>query len=288
MNNVENVDALSSAYVAITHQLQQIEKLIRADGNAGLPIFTPHSETVSQSVARQSAIESISRVRMDSSLIKTGVVCASNKTVDAVAQLNVLKDQFKATVQSVKGGVKKSSKALQHMIQANATLTRNESLKVALRSLGELSFDLRTCYAHVRVLPENTLSVSWTWAMKHKRIVKYTVEQAFELASRMADDDAKMAAEIQLSQVPAGEILMQKVDMPPQLKANLKYLDDTGQIIKKAITVSGVLIAKQKQLPETLWRDLPQETSLRMNRPKMREEDVFIPTLGLYRYVQRS
>ena len=288
MKNVENVDALSSAYVAITHQLRQIEKLIQADGNAGLPIFTPHSETVSQTVARQSAIESISRVRMDSSLIKTGVVCASKETVEAVEQLNVLKDQFKATVQSVKGGIKKSSKALQHMIQANATLTRDESLKVALRSLGELSFDLRTCYAHVRVLPENTLSVSWTWAMKHKRIVKFTVSEAFELASRMADDGARQAAEIQLKQLPIGEALMQKVDMPPQLKANLKYLDDSGQVIKKAITVSGVLIAQQKQLPETLWRELPQEVTLRMNRPKMREEDVFIPTLGLYRYVQRS
>ncbi len=47
-------------------------------------------------------------------------------------------------------------------------------------------------------------------------------------------------------------------------------------------------VDQQKQLPETLWRELPQEVTLRMNRPKMREEDVFIPTLGLYRYVQRS
>lgn len=284
MVTVEHVDALSSAYVKVNDSLYQVEKQILEDGKAGLPLFIPGDEHLNDQAARFAAIQSISRLRADSSLVKSGVLCASKDTVALIEQFNLAKDQFKETVQSVKGGVKKTSKALQHMIQANATTTRDSALAAALKAMGALSFDLRTCYAHVRVLPVNTQSVSWTWAMKHKRIVKFTVPEAFELASRMTDDRARLAAEIQLKQLSDSETLIQKVDMPPQLKANIKFMDSNEQLVKKSITVSGVLIAPQTALPETVWREQPKEQGVRLNRPKMREDEVFIPTLGLYRY----
>ncbi len=283
-STVENVDALSSAYVEVTDKILQVEKQILKDGKARLPLSIPDNDHLAEHSARAAAIHSISRVRRDPSLIQSGLLCASKETVAAIEQLNLAKDRFKATVQSVKGGVKKTSKALQHMIQANAKLTRDKRLASALKAMGALSFDLRTCYAHVRVLPANTQSVSWTWAMKHKRIVKFTVPEAFELVSRMADDNARLAAEIQLKQLSASGILIQEIDMPPQLKANIKYLDVSEQLIKKSITVSGVLIAPQETLPVTLWRDQPKVQGIRIGRPKLREAEVFIPTLGLYRY----
>jgi len=288
MSVMETVDTLSSAYVEIAESIKQVETQVLNDGDAKLPLFIPGIDSNDGRLARIAAIKSMSRVRADSSLIKTGALCASNKTVAAVEQLNQAKDRFKEAVQSVKGGVKKTSKALQHMILANAKLTRDDKLAAALKAMGALSFDLRTCYAHVRVLPENTQAISWTWAMKHKRMVTYTVADAFELASRMADEQARLAAEIQLKGLPSDEKLVQKIDMPPQLKANIQFIDDSKQLIKKSITVSGVLIVPQAFLPDTIWREQPKEATIRMNRPKAREDEVFIPTLGLYRHAGKS
>ena len=274
---------ITSSYLELTRQLLKVENAIRCHPNKGLQVFTPSINDFKGEEPRELVIKSIRRMRANPTVIKSGLLCATPSTIQAIEELNNAKDHFKKTVSLIKGNVHKSSQTIQRLIQFDASIIRDEDLRRALRAIGGQSFDLRTCYAKIQVLPKQTTSVSWTWAMRHKRIKKYTVDEAFQLTQSMVNDNAKLAAEIQLQRLPKDEVLIQKLDIPPQLKANIKYLEK-GREFRKCITVSGVLALQQNTLPIYLWREQPETENIRLSRPTKSEATFFVPTLKMYRY----
>ena len=291
METVDSIEQVSAAYLTLTDAMTTLSQHIRADGEAHWPIYVPQAQCSEGEDPREAAIQSIARVRVLPSLIKTGILCCSTATRDAALALNQAKDQFKAAVGAIQSRAKKSATAIQMLIRQDTHEARDPLLRKALRAIGAQSFDLRCAYAKVQILPTHTRSVSWTWAMKHRRIKKYTLAEAYELASQLTDEKAQLAAIIQLKKLPQHEILLQKVDLSPQLRANIQYLgegENEGSHIKKSIAVSGVLFVPQKTLPITLWRDCPLSESLRLARPQKREDTLFIPTLNMYRYIDHD
>ncbi len=287
MRNTENIEQLSAAFIVFTKALLDVEKAIRNDPEHGYQSFVPVNADTVNEYPRELAIKSIRRVRVDPDLVVTGLLCASPKTLKAIEKLNDAKEQFQSAVMLIKGKSHTSSKMLQKLMGLDQSKKRDDGLATALRAIGGQSFDLRSCYAKLQVLPKDTSSVSWTWAMKHKRIKKYSLDDAFKLSERLTNEKAKQAATIQLNRVPANETLIQKLDMPPQLKANIKYWDK-GRELKKNITVSGILIVQGKTLPEYLFREKPETAQQRLSRTRTIEDKLFVPTLKMYRYANHN
>ena len=271
MQNITNVDCVTQAYIEIENALSLVTKGIKNDVSNGHELFMPHCNSESESL--DALLNSISRTRNDEKLPKSGLLCASPNTIASIEILNSARKAFKVACQQVKAddGAEKNP-------------NRGEALAKALRAAELQSVDLRTIEAQLRILSPSLRSVSWTWQMKHPTMNQYTVAEALALAEKLSDEKAQKAARIDLNQLDANEILVVKKDLPPQLKANIQYFEN-DELVKKTISVSGVLVVPGKNLPLHCWRDKPDKPADRLSRPKKIENEQFVPVLQMYRYV---
>jgi hypothetical protein len=138
---------------------------------------------------------------------------------------------------------------------------RDEAFNSYLKQLGLVRIDLTHCYAFVRILPEGTLSVSWTWNRKHTAMKKFTQEDVLQLARKEVDDETKAKIMGLIAKVPSDHILVQKKSLPPALRANLVGLDEKNpsKYKRTPVTVSGIMLSIGDGLPELLWREKPEE-----------------------------
>lgn len=79
------------------------------------------------------------------------------------------------------------------------------------------ALDLKRCYAQIRIMPSNLDVFSWTWATKHSRIKKLTVEEAVAMARKLlGQETADAGVDIIRRQCRTGEILLRKIELPNQ------------------------------------------------------------------------
>lgn len=212
----------------------------------------------------------------------SGLCCASSQTVAAVERLNQAKHDFKSTVLAIKKAA--NQRSITGIVEAHC---RAQNVSHALAVVGIKNLNLSKCYASIRIFPSELKSVSWTWAMKHSRIQKLTLTQAFELLDKMSEGAGKDFAASALNRCNANESLACKVQQPPQLRANYVYVD-SGKDIRKSCTVSGIMIAQQKYLPRYRWVEQPKIDTNAPPRFLERESTIaaepLVPALNLYRY----
>lgn len=281
MKNQLNTNKLAAAFEKMALATESVKEHCLDDINhQGFKLFVPG--VTEQQVALASVLPMIGQYRVSSDQPKSALMCASQQTIEAIIKLNKAKDEFKLTVASINSAQEKTARAIKNQLMK---LKRTELLSNALRSLDNSTIDLRTTYAHIQILPPNLESVSYTWATKHATYKKIKVSDAIKIANQMSDDKVKLAALIALENLPPNELLAEKIDTQPALKANLKYTDDNDQLIRKTIAVSGLLVVQDKSLPVHLWRDLPGEPASRLSRPKLIESTPCVPVMKLYRYV---
>ena len=146
MVTIEHVDALSSAYVKVNDSLYQVEKQILEDGKAGLPLFIPGDEHLNDQAARFAAIQSISRLRTDSSLVKSGVMCASKDTVALIEQLNLAKSAVSKRLGDLENklGSKLINRTTRKSSLTEAGLLYYQRVKLILEDVDELDNQILT------------------------------------------------------------------------------------------------------------------------------------------------
>lgn len=290
---------LYEAYQALVDACSTVRVSIRDDGEQGLPVYVPtyaESESDRQSLqARQAASDSITQIHgIGGQALTAGIVCASPTTIDSVSALNQCKERFKDTVMAIKACYAQSAPAsrIAKLIQNEITEKgyRSEALKSAMEISGTKGLDLKRCYAQIRVMPPKLDMFSWTWTVKHARIIRITVGEALELVDNLPAPDSPAAnvARSLLATLPENEQIARKVPLANQLRANYAYLAE-GEIVRKSCPISGVVMAQQGQLPRYLWRDNPgkgTDRDPRLARASGIEPVPFFKALGLHRYVR--
>lgn len=283
----ELIDQLSRAYQALVDNCEQLKTLSDGDHRADFEVYVPpfsgtENERYSAQARKQAIVDAVGLTIDDTQSRKcyAGIVCASNETVSIVEQLNETKAHFKETILKIR-----------NLASGKPVGSRETVLKKALKSAGIQTLDLRECYRQIRVMPPQLESMSWTWATSHARIQKLTFDEAVAMAEGLRDRDeelAETALDILRRRCAPDELLVRRITLPNQLRANYSYLEN-GKIQRKSCPISGVVIAQQKMLPRMAWRENPvsrKDEPIRLQRESKIEPEPVIQSLSIHRYVR--
>lgn len=247
--------------------------------------------------ARKNAIFSILEIYKGSqSAVDAGLLCASEETVGAINRLNEAKQHFKASVMAIRDKYEQKSKLpgkhITYLLkeQYKDHGFRSDFLQKAMSTAGIGELDLKKCYAEIRIMPKNLDVFCWTWATKHSRLNKVSLQQARKKVEEHFKNNTD-ALDINLRYLSAchdSETLIERVKLKNQLRANYAFAVD-GETVRSSCPISGVVIVQGKTLPRYVWRDNPELTEIeapQVKRVSKIDSHPLIPQLGLYRYAQ--
>lgn len=289
------IDDLLKRFEALELACQHVAKAINNDTH--LPLHLTSFEGAS-GAERAIAIQSITQLEYkdsDQFLPNSGLLCAFPTTINAIHALNTTKDAFKTSVQALRAASKNDKTRIETLIARIVSQDgrRDEILAIALHRANLHRLDLNRCYAHIRVLPENLVSVSWSWAKSHSAIVQISLNDALQMAHTLSSPITKKLTLEKLSNLPFNTKLAYKKKLPNQLRANLIW-SENDQRLRKAVTVSGILIVQAEKLPQYVWRTNPSllDESLQSSRLLRSDAEIevepYIEVLHLHRYVGKS
>lgn len=277
------------AYEAFLAAQGEFSMAIFADSE--LPIYLPGHDEVS--TARKVAVQTMTRnffLPPGETEIPSGIVCSSEKTLESATQLNQRKDDLQVAITEVReiGGAKKTSldKLVDRALHREGR--RTDELDLALGRMKLRRLDLLRCYAHIRILPPELESVSWTWATKHSSIKLIDLKEAEKMAEALPVASTRNAVLMALGGLKPGEKLALRKSLPNALRANIVWWEDKTRK-RKAINVSGIMLSPSTRLPKhCLWRDDPGETPpSRLERSDVAlEKEPYIKALKIYRYME--
>ncbi|PVZ64521.1 hypothetical protein DC094_19615 [Pelagibaculum spongiae] len=291
------VQGLLQHYEALRVANTRFADAVRADQD--LPLLLPgHSNAGVH--GRDLAIQSMTQMWLlepGEVLPKAGVVCASPATIRQAENLNQAKDDFRQAIKAVREAVTGNKSRLDKLIdrvlqqQDEAQRRRIDSLQLALKRAKINRLDLLRCYANIRILPEQLMSISWTWARTHSAIDKISREDAIEQAENLSNSNAREIALSRLQALSPEQSLVFKKKLPNQLRANLLYRQ-SDEVKRKAITISGIVLCQDPILPERwVWRDDPGEADKKAPPRRITRLDSkidpepYIKALHLHRYL---
>ena len=219
----ELIDQLSQAYQRLVDHCDHLKSLSDGDHRANFEVYVPPFSTTeyerySADARKQAIVDAVGLTIDDTQNRKcdAGIVCASGETVSTVEQLNEAKAHFKETILKIRS-----------LASGKAVGSRETVLKKALKSAGIQALDLRECYRQIRVMPPHLESISWTWATSHARIQKLTFDEAVTMAEGLRDRDEELAdtaLDILRRKCAPDELLVRRITLPNQLRANFSYL----------------------------------------------------------------
>lgn len=282
------VMAMIEAYEAFVTAQNQFSQAVLADSD--LPLYLPGLEDGTS--GRQLAAQTMTRsffLPPGETELPSGVVCSSDATLKSALHLNQKKDELQIAVTEVReiGGAKKTSldKLVDRALHREGR--RTEELDLALGRMKLRRLDLLRCYAHIRILPPELESVSWTWATKHSSIKLIDLDEAEKMAEALPVAATRDAVLLALAGLKPGEKLALRKSLPNALRANIVFWEDKVRK-RKAINVSGIMLSPSIRLPKhCLWRDDPGETAPnRLERSDVAlEKEPYIKALKIYRYM---
>ncbi|CBL46999.1 Hypothetical protein HDN1F_34160 [gamma proteobacterium HdN1] len=252
MNLADHFDVLTESCRAFARAVEQ---------DADLPHILPGWETLTDRPAAIAAMTQLWRLDEGDTLPSAGILCGSPTTLERAIEFNAAKNDFQQAVQKIREYMKDGKKTrLDRQVERVLAIEgiRTDELTLALKRTHLSRLDLLRCYAQIRILPKNLESISWTWAKTHSVIDPVSREDALVLATKLGVR-ARAMAEHLLAQLPEGTMLAYKKPLPNQLRANLTWRDEEGALMRKAVTISGIVLCQDSSLPECIiWREDPK------------------------------
>lgn len=170
--------------------------------------------------------------------VPTGLMCAGSEILEHAAAVNVAKETVKGLVVALRAALKP------------------DDVREQLRTVGMIDYDLNKTYQRVMVLPHRIQSISWTWAVGHRKVEPVTVrdlrrrayDQSERIQAAILEDLQSYTDAIELARVKTRDV---------QLRANIHQLI-AGEWVRKAIVTPGPILLNQAVLPGTIvWRPEP-------------------------------
>lgn len=216
----------------------------------------------------------------------TGLVCAQPHTVNTVLELNQHKQQFKKRMVTLRQELGKVENIGQKIAPDVKEMLKSYRLLPDIVPCMGTRANLAICYTPIRVLPENLRQFNWTWARKHTKI--QTLDRAQAQLYAQSFPVTYIANELlkAINSLYEDDKFALVIEKKPQLRANIQYQQD-DEIIKKAISVSGLCVVQAEQLPQYRWRPLDTSTpKIMVNRPRTIEPDELVRGSFLHRFLK--
>jgi hypothetical protein len=292
MNLIKTFDALEQSNNQFKHQLGK-EK-----GPLALPQHNWPPQAKDFKNNHTIALEDLARLTKHPDTEKptlAGIYCVSQKAIELAETLNQAKLDFKQAVLKIRELGKSDKTRVDQLIDKvlKQESLRNPELNAALKKLELEHLDLLKCYAQIKILPPNTQSLTWTWAVRHNAMVQVSQKEAEKMAENLLNPQAKNIAEQLLSSLPKGESLIYRKNLPNRLKANLVWREGKGDNavnLRKSITISGVALCQDPDFPRLKWKDNPADTDPKDAQKYKRQDrqvnaEPYIKALHLHRYL---
>lgn len=292
------IEQLGKAYVKLDERNDKLHQSLVSDLEASrLKAYLPLCQCEQDIDQQRQAIDAMTRMMVspiEDGHVRAGLMCVSKRSINHAEKLNEAKSEFSEAVKLVReeqGVLHTSNKGLTKMVGNHLEKgnRRSEKVALALTRIGQTSLDLKRCYTKIRVLPSSLESISWTWAKKHSRDQQFTWDEVDQMIERMIEleSDARETAKRLLAGCAKDEIFVKHVPLHNQLRANCVF-NESGERIRKMVTVSGVILIGVQQLPnKMIWRDNPEKSDYvepRLERFDRVQRLPFIRALNLYRY----
>lgn len=214
-----------------------------------------------------------------------GLVAASDDVMEAVAATNIAKAAFAALTARIR------DQAPALMSEAKAALPfRHPALNDHLRGKGLARVHLKQCWRAIPVSEAPLARVRLAWYSSGRSIKKLTVQEAEQKLLTFDSEAPHIRIQLRkLAGIPSGEPLAQVQRQAPLMRANLFYREplEDGRT-RRAMNVALPLFVPSPdgRLPDhNLPPPHPPEARTRARRSDERlEDDVFLPSLRVYRY----
>lgn len=217
-----------------------------------------------------------------------GIIGASEATLSAARVCNVVKNNFKEAVLSLKALSKADTNSLMMDLQR-----RNEEVAISMKRIGAARLNLKQAYRRIPVLDRRPQKIGFTWSRQGRTIQRTSVAEARRLLERRSDSQ-QLRMELQrLAQISEDEVLARIRGVCPHLRANLVFEnpDGTDGAARRLIQAPLPILVPLKpgqSLPDFVPIAPQPSGSLRLQRSDVRiEEEPFLPSIRIHRYRDR-
>jgi hypothetical protein len=213
-----------------------------------------------------------------------GIIGASPPTLEAAHACNAAKDAFKAAVLQLKT----LSKAEAGLIMTDLH-RRNEEVATAMKRMGAARLNLKQAYRHIPLLVRRPLKIGFTWSKQGRTIQRTSVGETRRLLERRRETPQVELELRRLTSLPDSEQLARVRGVCPHLRANIVFADGGRASQRRRLIQAPLPILVPLQANEPLPDFVPIESepqdSPRLRRSDVRiEDDVFLPSIHVYRY----
>ena len=215
-----------------------------------------------------------------------GIVGASKGTMYEAYACNTAKDNFKEAILALKTLHKSQTDELFAELHQ-----RSEEVAIAMQRLGAARLNLKQAYRHIPILDVCPIKIGFTWSKQGKTIQKTTVSEARRLLEKRRDTPQVRSDLHRLQQIPSGEVLARVRTVCPHLRANVVFENANNNIFDRRLIQAPlpiiVPLKRGERLPEFVPIAPIPMGSPRLQRSDVRiEDDVFLPTIRIFRYRQ--
>lgn len=283
MANFAPVSGLYDSFNRLSKFNALVSELI---STSTLPIWFPPGETIGQSNALVSA-KSLTEMWLLTNEEKmhqvhypmSGLVCANREMLEAICQLNDAKDAFKNVIVKIRSGSK-------HKFDFEGQLVSDPEFKGIMNQRGLSRIDLMACYRKIRILPEKTSAVSWSWAFKPAGVEKILVSDLIDVvrAGKYGDSDYMLRV---LNSMNMNDYVAEKKSKPAQLKVNIRLDSDSEFTEWHPFACSGIMVLQSEEMlpsKSIIWRSIDDSKKRGSRSDSILEKNPFVPNTKLYLY----
>jgi hypothetical protein len=274
--------------------LKSLETLCtRVNADHRLPVWVSRTEReLAQGVAMRSKAVALYRALWyedgqdgRGTLTCPGIVAASQATLGAATECNAAKDAFKTAVLALKELPRADARDLMADFHR-----RNQEVAVVMKRMGVARLNLKQAYRHIPFLTTRPRKIGFTWSKQGRTIQRTTVAEAKRLLERRRPTPQIELELARLGQVPETEILARVRSVCPHLRANVVFDASPAGVERRLLQTPLPLLnplEAGEPLPEFVPIGPQPPETLRLQRSDVRIEDnVFLPSIGVYRYRQ--
>lgn len=214
-----------------------------------------------------------------------GVIAADDQLMAAFKEVNTAKGAISELLQRIKQNAPSAlSEAKQRLPH------RHPEVDNVLRQSGFARLHLKQCWRQLPIAEAPVAKVRFAWYSSGRSIKRITVQQAEHKLMQLDTDAPHIRIQLRkLAGIPSSEPLAQVQNQAPLMRANLFFTEplDDGHI-RRALNIAMPLIvpAHEERLPHIKAPPLtpPAQRTRAKRRDEKIENDVFLPSLRVYRY----
>jgi hypothetical protein len=215
-----------------------------------------------------------------------GVIGADGETLALAKTCNAVKDTFKKAVLALKTLPKADMDKLMEDLHQ-----RDETVATAMQRMGAARLNLKQAYRHIPVLDKRPVKIGFTWSKQGRTIQRTSVQEARRLLERRRETPQTRLELERLVSIAETEMLARVRRVCPHLRVNLVFQNSDNEIQRRLMQAPlPILVPLQpgEPLPEFVPIAPEPTTSQRLQRSDVRiEEEVFLPSIRVYRYQAR-